>query len=159
MNYCRLKQIALEQMTQEAERAFPHETGGILIGCVGKSGEPVVMAVIGPGPNARHSLSRFLPDHGWQCTQIDMHYESSHGGLVYLGDWHTHPNGSPYMSWIDKRTLMRIAQHSEARQTHPLMLIGAGGSTDWAWQCHQHIGGRFLHLLSRHRSLHLRRFD
>lgn len=159
MKACWLHKIAIQEMTREAEIAYPRETGGVMIGYVGKTDEPVVMAVVGPGPNAKHSRRRFLPDHSWQCTQIDKHYETSNGLWVYLGDWHTHPYSSPHMSWIDRRTLMKIARHPEANLTNPLMMIGAGGPTDWSWLCHQHIGGRFMSLLSHHQCLHLRPFN
>lgn len=158
MNFCWLHETALAEMTQEAERAYPFETGGVTLGYVGDTGEPVVMTIVGPGPDASHSRSRFVPDHAWQCTQIDIHFESSGGKWVYLGDWHTHPNGSPYMSWLDRWTLSRIAQHPEARQTNPLMMIGAGGPYDWSWLCHQHVGGWLFSLLMRRQFLHVRSF-
>lgn len=41
----------------------PWETGGMLMGYVADNGDYVVTQLIGPGPNAKHSRYRFLPDN------------------------------------------------------------------------------------------------
>lgn len=156
---CWLNKNALEQMIHFADNKYALETGGILVGYISKTGEPVILGVIGPGPGAKHFSFRFIPDHDWQCEQLDICYESSQGKIVYLGDWHTHPNGTPDMSWIDKRTLMRIAQHSASCLTRPLMLIGAGTPNTWKWACHQHITGKFFNFVSHNRRLNILRFS
>jgi integrative and conjugative element protein (TIGR02256 family) len=122
-----------EQIEHEADLAYPLETGGVLVGYVADNGAPVVHAVIGPGLNALHFAARFEPDHAWQCERLDDLFKSSSGQWVYLGDWHTHPDGRPKMSWLDRRTLRRIAKHSEAGIARPLMLIVAGSPGAWTW--------------------------
>lgn len=119
------------QIERDADLAYPLETGGILVGYVAASGEPVVHAVIGAGPKARHAPARFEPDHVWQCEQLDSLFTRSSGQWVYLGDWHTHPDGQPKMSRLDRRTLRRIAEHPEVSITRPLMLIVAGRPSAW----------------------------
>lgn len=126
------------EMKNEASQKYPLETGGVLVGYVANDCTPVVMAAIGPGENAKHARTRFHPDHDWQCEQLDKFYVQSQGLLVYLGDWHTHPNGSPQMSWLDCRTLRSIARHSSAQCDAPLMLIGGGGTKHWQWIAHQY---------------------
>lgn len=123
------------------------ETGGILLGYCAENGEPVVLAVVGPGPDASHSRTRFQPDHEWQCEQIDEVYQRSAGQWVYIGDWHTHPDGVAYMSWLDKRTLRAIAKHPEAKSYRPVMLIAGGQPERWVWMCHQYRSGRLLGFL------------
>lgn len=51
--------------------------------------------------------------------------------MTYLGDWHTHPNGSPALSRKDLRTLRRIARHPAARISQPVMAVLAGGPAAW----------------------------
>ena len=139
----------LAQLEREADLAYPLETGGVLVSYVADNNEPVVHAVIGAGPKALHERARFEPDHAWQCEQLDDLFKSSSGQWVYLGDWHTHPDGRPKMSWLDRRTLRRIAKHSGACIAHPLMLIGAGSPAAWTWAAHRcasvsWLGPRFL---------------
>ena len=103
-------------------------------------GDVVVHASIGPGPNAQHGRFRFTPDHAWQCGRLDSHFADSTGVNVYVGEWHTHPQGSAAMSLLDRRTLRRIARHAQASCPRPLMLIGAGAPIGWRWQVHQYAG-------------------
>ncbi|WP_109479708.1 Mov34/MPN/PAD-1 family protein [Paraburkholderia sp. C35] len=150
---------ALIELKAEARRMFPLETGGVLVGYVGLNGEPVVQHVIGPGERAQHKRERFEPDHDWQCLQLDQMYRDSSGQFVYLGDWHTHPNGNPQMSWLDKRTLRGIARHRESGTSQPLMLIGAGAGEDWMWRAHRYRGTRLKGLAARFDSLEIRSFE
>lgn len=127
----------LLHLEELAEDRFPLETGGVLAGYQADDGSVVVKAVFGPGPKAKHMRLRFEPDHLWQCKQLDEAYASSQGIVGYLGDWHTHPQGSPAMSWLDRWTLQNIAGYSASRCSHPLMLIGAGGPNEWKWAAHR----------------------
>src|SRR5262245_43580637 len=81
-----------EAMTIEADRTFPDETGGVLLGYWAKPySEVVVTQLIGPGPRAIHKRNRFIPDSDYQEEEIARLYKESGHLHVYLGDWHTHP--------------------------------------------------------------------
>jgi integrative and conjugative element protein (TIGR02256 family) len=123
-------------LVNEAERVFPFETGGVLMGYWAKDyTEVVITDVIGPGPEARHSISGFVPDYQFQEGEIERVYEESSRLSAYLGDWHTHPLASCYPSFKDKRTLHRIALFPDARCPVPLMIIlGGGKDHDWLLQ-------------------------
>lgn len=144
-----ISEASLAEMSKEAERAYPLETGGILAGYVADCGGIVITGVSGPGPNATHDKFRFTPDHDWQCSFLDKLYLDSSGISVYLGDWHTHPNGRPQMSRLDRKTLHAISLSREARCPSPLMVIGSGEPGDWRWLAHQHIGLSVLGLRIR----------
>lgn len=139
-----VSEAALQDLNAEANRAYPLETGGVLVGYVAENGEPVVFGAIGPGPAAVHQRQRFTPDHVWQCQQLDAAFAKSSSALVYVGDWHTHPDGSPRMSWLDHRTLRAIAKHPQAKTPNPLMLIGAGSPQSRVWMGHCYRRHRLL---------------
>jgi integrative and conjugative element protein (TIGR02256 family) len=106
----------------------PAETGGVLLGYwVEEGGEPVVTHAIGPGPEAVHERTRFIPDDEYQYAEIARLYRESGRRLSYLGDWHTHPGGAAYLSRNDRATLRRIASYAAARAPRPVMLILAPG--------------------------------
>jgi integrative and conjugative element protein (TIGR02256 family) len=149
---------AFHDLANEAERVYPLETGGVLAGYFADNDDAVVQYVIGPGRAAIHASDRFKPDHEWHCRALDEIFENSSGRSVYLGDWHTHPDGTPAMSWLDRRTLRAIAKHPDAALARPLMLIGGGKSREWAWCVHQYAGERLGGILVRHTSLKLRIF-
>lgn len=120
---------------EESSRSFPLETGGVLMGYWTKD-NTVITNVIGPGPDAVHRPSSFLPDHDWQLEEISRIYTLSKRIYTYLGDWHSHPKGGLYLGWRDRRTLNEIASCPDARVSVPLMLVTAGKNNDWklgAW--------------------------
>lgn len=158
MNSLWISEGVFLNLIEEAERTYPLETGGVLAGYFAENGEPVVFAAIGPGPTAVHRRYRFKPDHAWQCHELDILFEQSSGLWTYLGDWHTHPDGVPQMSWLDRRTLRAIARHSYARTPQPLMLIGGGTSRNWSWVGHQYRGKRILGLITDYEKREIRLF-
>lgn len=141
-----ISHAVMKQIVAEADDKFPKETGGVLVGYQADNGEYVVRACTGPGKGASHRRFWFKPDHEWQCAQLDRIYAESSGEWVYLGDWHTHPRGVPEMSYLDMRTLLRIARHDEAWLECPLMMIGGGQPGMWTWTAHQFVGSGFLSL-------------
>lgn len=77
------------------------ETGGILLGrdAGGAGGGPLVTVAGGPGPNAIRQPLRFSRDRE-HADQIAERAWQDHQA-VWLGEWHTHPGGSPAPSEID----------------------------------------------------------
>ena len=44
-------------------------------------------------------------------------------GLIYLGEWHSHPNGTASYSNTDKRALINIAECDSVTIANPIMII------------------------------------
>lgn len=131
--YVHLPQSVLEQMILEAERAFPKESGGALMGYRDVDDEDLIQVVdqIGPGPRAIHQTHRFEPDGKWQARQIASAYQESGRVVTYLGDWHSHPRGSSTPSSLDRSTARDIARCEAARAPNPLILIAFGRPEIW----------------------------
>lgn len=139
-----ISSAVFQELVREASRVYPLETGGVLVGYRAENRDMVITAVIGPGPGAIHQRNKFIPDHSWQCDQLDAAYDRSLTMSVYLGDWHTHPDGTPRQSWLDRRTHKAIARHPQAQTPNPLMLIGGGAPRGWTWLGHIYRGERFF---------------
>ena len=117
-----------DALVEEATRAYPFETGGVLMGYADPSDtELVVTALVGPGPGAAHRRTSFVPDHAFHDAEVARLYRESHRRWTYLGDWHSHPAGESSLSRTDRRTLAHIAGDPGARAPRPLMLVLAGG--------------------------------
>lgn len=129
-------------MIREADSTYPYETGGILLGRH-FPGLFHVTHMVGPGPGARHYKTSFIPDRDWQYEQIDALYGQLSGSLDYLGDWHTHPQGSLSPSETDLALLEAIAATPESRCPTPIMCILAGtGSGKWSEKIIHHTVAR-----------------
>lgn len=126
-----LAESVLAALREIADRHYPFETGGMLLGYEAKNGEAVVNAVIGPGPKAKHNRFRFVPDAKYQQAELEKHFYKTDGRETYLGDWHTHPLGNCRLSVVDKWTLARIARTPSSGTQHPVMAILCGSNADW----------------------------
>lgn len=127
-------------MLEFADRRYPFETGGMLLGYEAGNGEAVVTYLIGPGPKAKHSRFSFNPDSEYQQAELETHFHKTNGRETYLGDWHTHPHSNNTLSWVDKKTLTRIARVPESGTQNPLMAILGGSTGTWQLGAVRFIG-------------------
>jgi integrative and conjugative element protein (TIGR02256 family) len=129
---------SLTSMVEEARRCLPNETGGAFMGYWAGPSTVVITDVIGPGPMAKHARHSFYPDAEYHDHEIERIYVASDRLHTYLGDWHTHPNGSGTTSRRDRKTLSAIASEAGARAPKPLMAILAGNEewklAIWSWR-------------------------
>ncbi|MDA9409457.1 hypothetical protein XH80_22715 [Bradyrhizobium sp. CCBAU 45384] len=119
-------------MRGEADRSYPRETGGVLIGYWGGDNDVVITTWKGPGPAAVHRRYSYEHDHEWEAAQIAIEYERSERLQVYVGDWHTRPDAlSGHLSGTDKRSLRRVLRSSQSRLSRALMVVLFGSPQDW----------------------------
>jgi integrative and conjugative element protein (TIGR02256 family) len=135
-----LSPAVLAEMEAEAERHFPSESGGVLLGYRPPSCRRTlyISEVVGPGPRASHRRHRFEPDGAWQASAIAAAYERSSRTVTYLGDWHSHPRGSGRPSALDRATARKIARSPEARAPRPLLVILFGEPEHWRLAARRH---------------------
>jgi integrative and conjugative element protein (TIGR02256 family) len=122
-------------MLKEAQSKLPLESGGVLLGAT-KAGRIEIIHAVGPGPLACHEATGFTPDREWQYDEIARLYEESGSSLEYLGDWHTHPYGTPRPSSLDMSLLKQIAGSAESMCPRPIMVILAYRADEWTAGIH-----------------------
>ena len=115
----RIEPAALEFMRQLTLATPGIETGGILIGSV-SAGLVYIKHASPPGPAAVRTATRFERDVAF-CQQFLDEYTAQ--GMLYLGEWHSHPNENNSPSSTDLTSLARIAQQPQYLTTKPVMLI------------------------------------
>lgn len=118
-------------MTAMASKWWPLEVGGVLAGYWNENAA-VITDYVGPGDEATHRTTAFVPDHQFHVREIERIYAESNGRDVYLGDWHSHPDGPSTLSSLDKRTLRSIAKAPEAQCPRPVMLLLAEDEISWS---------------------------
>ncbi|UWS28927.1 CBASS system CD-NTase/cGAS isopeptidase Cap3 [Erwinia pyrifoliae] len=99
------------------------EAGGVLIG--ERRGQHIVITNISePGPGdirSRNQVER-KGDHHQQ--KVDELFHQSDGFLVYLGEWHTHPEDFPQPSRTDIKSWM---SGLKAMETKVMLIMGRKG--------------------------------
>lgn len=118
-----LPSICISEMLVSVEKHFPKETGGLILGELVSESEWIITNVTMPGVNATHRNHSYVPDDEHDTEEISRIYRKTNCQSVYLGDWHSHPNSSSYMSEKDKRTLRSIAEFKDARMQCPIMIV------------------------------------
>ena len=107
------------------------ETGGILLGR-GPEPDGLIAAEIAgdPGPKAIRKADYFLRDLEHAQGLAMEAWDTSRA--VWIGEWHTHLNGSPAPSTSDLGTYLRLLAASELAFTHFLSIIVTDdGAGDW----------------------------
>ena len=108
----------LEKMIELSMQSCPNETGGFLIGNYSNdlkiayiTNMLIPSAISSCNSYKRETLSKSI----W-----DKLYNE---GKIYLGEWHSHPNGCANYSQTDKNTLISIANNDNVNILNPIIII------------------------------------
>ena len=72
-----LSDAVVSYITVEADRTWPLETGGVLVGYVADNDDMVILSASGPGPNASHKRYRFKPDHNYHVDFLQKNFKNN----------------------------------------------------------------------------------
>jgi integrative and conjugative element protein (TIGR02256 family) len=127
----RISPIALRDIVAHAgESADGRETGGVLLGCDATGGAPLTVAAAGDaGPNAERSPMRFRRDleHAQLLARQAWLLDRS----LWVGDWHTHPMGSPSPSGLDLHSYRRVLA-TGAMPVFLSIIVSPRSGGDWS---------------------------
>ena len=122
-NNKRLKAIVddclLEAIRQKASSCCPNETGGLLVGWIDDEGVAHVCKQIAPAKEVVTRASYYREVAGMDDIWKELYKQ----GLVYLGEWHSHPNGSVLYSGTDYNAIKDVYEDDGVVLSKPLMLI------------------------------------
>lgn len=111
---------SMQKMVAEREGI---ETGGVLAGMRQPDGSIHLTHASGPGPKAIHEPTRFEKDVEFCQKFLDKLYMETSGEVVYMGEWHSHPNSDNRPSGLDLRSLSEISEQQEYLTENPVMII------------------------------------
>lgn len=115
-----ISQGVLDEMYSKAIASFPHETGGMFAGYISEDGhEAFVESLVMPSKTESTRTSFLRETDGMELVWKELAEE----GLIYLGEWHTHPNGSPQYSYTDYQAMLGIANDKNVSLATPLLFI------------------------------------
>lgn len=101
---------ALKHLRRHRQRGFSaKEAGGQLFGTRVETGLQVIAAT-GPYKDDTRTRTSYRSDPVAADRKIDAMRKK---GLIYLGEWHTHPERHPQPSGSDVDAFVRLCAHSE----------------------------------------------
>jgi len=102
---------------------YPKEYGGVFVGKVEGTVAIIEMTMVSRQyyntPVLFRRFSRFIN----KC--LYRVFAQSKGDVIYLGEWHSHPNGKPNPSGTDINAMKNIAESKSVRIQTPLLMIVA----------------------------------
>ena len=116
--YVEMQVSVFKQIQLQAEGEYPNENGGILVGRYSADRHTVYIEKIVVPMEKMTGRTMFMRntkgmEKVWEQLAKD--------GLRYLGEWHSHPNGSTKYSSTDLATMVEIEK--EVSIENPLLLI------------------------------------
>ncbi len=101
---------------------YPKEYGGLFVGrYVSGNKEVIIEQTILPKKFKSSAFSFERDIEGLRMTLYQFSNQSP--SLIYVGEWHTHPDGKPITSSTDASALRKIASHHDVSIENPILLI------------------------------------
>ena len=120
--YLAIRPEALQTMKELTLLTPGIETGGILVGTKLPDGAVLIEKVSGPGPDSKRSASGFDRDVAYCQAFVD---ENAEVGLLYVGEWHSHPTNDNRPSQTDLASLANVARQPSYLTTQPVMIYSS----------------------------------
>ena len=117
-----IEETIIEKMILESRAHYPKEFGGILIGRYSDDLNTAIITDIIIPAEYDNSRSHFVRGNEGIEERLNAEFNKN-PSIIYLGEWHTHPNSSPNPSQIDIRTLIALSEANTVLIENPIMLI------------------------------------
>jgi integrative and conjugative element protein (TIGR02256 family) len=117
-----ISETFVSKLILEGRKHYPKEYGGILVGRYSDDLKAcIVEDTILP---QNHKSSRYAFERGKEglAKKLSDLYEQT-PRLIYIGEWHTHPDSVPVPSTTDKQAMLQIANDNGVTIASPVLLI------------------------------------
>lgn len=122
---------ALDKIISYRQVDSQPEAGGILLGqYFPKKNLVRICFATRPGGKDKRARCSFERDAARSTRLAGIMWGKSGGEILYLGEWHTHPEADPIPSWVDRNSMMKQLRESSV-VTPGLVLIIAGKRENW----------------------------
>jgi len=111
----------LEKLEKLGINSYPNECGGFLVGYYSQDYKMLYITdFILPKKQNGSALLFERSIDGVKDIFYNLFSSKKH---FYIGEWHTHPNGSSMYSHTDLNAMIKIANYSTVNITNPILLI------------------------------------
>ena len=112
----------LDQMGVLGTSHFPNEFGGFLIGYYSDDDKKLMITdIILPAKYEGLPYSFLRSSEGIEKTLMELYNQEPK--KYYVGEWHTHPNGTTMYSQTDLNAMISIEKCSTVKIHNPILLI------------------------------------
>ncbi len=112
----------IEKLYRIGLQHYPKEYGGILIGHYSEDHKTCFIIETITSENSKSSRYLFQREIRGLTEKL-IEFYNQEPPLIYIGEWHTHPDSTPTPSPTDSKAMTQIEQHEQVNITSPLLLI------------------------------------
>lgn len=117
-----IEQHLLEKIVDFGRDQFPNEFGGVLVGYYSDNKRNVhIIDNLLPTDSISTKTSFKRGVGGLKDALVEYYNQTP--SLVYVGEWHTHPNAAPVPSWTDCNAMREIVDASNVFIDNPIMVV------------------------------------
>lgn len=112
----------IQRMANYGRKKYPNEFGGLLLGRYVNNNKTVLIEnTLLP---KRYKSSQYFFERGSEGlkTSLELHY-NSRPSLLYIGEWHTHPDNPAQPSPTDLKAMKELADDKNVLITNPVLMI------------------------------------
>lgn len=117
-----ISQSVLDGLNKFVQTGKKLENGGVLMGSIFDDRIEILRISV-PTPFDRCNRYGFVRDKRSAKLFIDYEFINSNGKIIYLGEWHTHPEDYPTPSSQDKKMIREQYKENVFDEKFLLMLI------------------------------------
>ena len=111
----------LDIIQQHLKEHYPKEFGGIFVGS--ESPEGAIISQILVPDRYRNGKTVFVREPKDLNERLKLIHKETKGRIVYLGEWHSHPNASPVPSATDRKAMIDISNDEKVNNSSPVLMI------------------------------------
>lgn len=106
------------------DKIYKKESGGILLGSVSHDYNVYISKLSLPSSFDKNNRNSFERDKKIAQIIIDYEFHNSKGKVIYLGEWHTHPERHPSPSGVDMNMIKEQYNRNHINEDFLILLIG-----------------------------------
>ena len=117
-----ISESLINTIHQKGIQQYPNEFGGLLVGKYSEDMKTCfIEETIIP---IKYKSSKYYFERGKEGVFEKLQaFYNQEPRLIYIGEWHTHPDMTPEPSETDKRAMLEIAEHKEVLINSPVLII------------------------------------
>ncbi|CAG0954407.1 desampylase [Flavobacteriales bacterium] len=125
-----LPENVFQDICKQVDKFYPNECGGIFVGKITDDSTATIEKMILP-KKFRSTPVYFVRLTGFINKWLKDIFKKHNGDVIYLGEWHSHPNGSSHPSGTDIKAMKEIASNPDIRIQTPILLIVGFNKKDY----------------------------
>jgi len=124
----------LDRLYTIAMEYYPSEFGGILVGRYSEDRKTCI--VCDTILAKEYKSSKYYFERGRKGLNMKLKaFYNQEPQLIYVGEWHTHPDMPAEPSGTDKQAMQEIEAHDDINITSPLLLIISSTPSNYSFNC------------------------